>query len=365
MRGWGLVFGFLLVVMVAAAASDSRAETPRSATSDRAPHSAAENRPRTAEAASPPASAAAPSAANRREVRAIDRVIVSEPLPEIPQSVRLDIATAPAAFAWTPIVTHANGRNETSAMIGASGAPSLTLYLWLMMTGLIAFAGWYGWSRQTAITSRIRTGISKAPWAADVARAFDTIGARFRQASSFAPGAGDAASYSTDVLEKRLSKVADAVADVPRSVPLREVLEDELRRVRQRLAAASAVTEQPGAGEPIDGATPRGRLSGPAFRVLLRDLERIERIAVSAQRSITAGDGAQPLAMPTSAREAYEVLGINGNVTDATLKKVVDALRMSWHPDLANGADDRALREERIKQINVATELIAAERRAA
>lgn len=239
------------------------------------------------------------------------------------------------------------------------------LYIWLMMTGLIAFAGWYGWRQQAEIAASIRARMARAPWAGNVVRVIDTIGARFRQTSSFATASVGGASYSTEVLEKRLHKVADAVADVPRSVPLREVLEDELRRVRQRLVAASAGSERTTPGEASDGSAARGRLSAPAYRVLLRDLERIERIAVSAQRSITAGDGAQSLAMPTSAREAYEVLGINGNVTDATLKKIVDALRMSWHPDLASSAEDRAVREERIKQINVATELIAAERRAA
>ena len=37
---------------------------------------------------------------------------------------------------------------------------------------------------------------------------------------------------------------------------------------------------------------------------------------------------------------------------------------MSWHPDLAHDDHDRANREERTKQINVAVELIVVERRA-
>ena len=48
------------------------------------------------------------------------------------------------------------------------------------------------------------------------------------------------------------------------------------------------------------------------------------------------------------------VLGVNAEVSAGVLKKIVDALRMSWHPDHARSEDDRRLREERIRQINIA-----------
>jgi hypothetical protein len=47
------------------------------------------------------------------------------------------------------------------------------------------------------------------------------------------------------------------------------------------------------------------------------------------------------------------------------LKKIVDALRMSWHPDHARDAADRVLREDRIRQINIAWDLINTKREAA
>jgi curved DNA-binding protein CbpA len=40
---------------------------------------------------------------------------------------------------------------------------------------------------------------------------------------------------------------------------------------------------------------------------------------------------------------------------------VVDGLRQSWHPDHAKDEPDRQRREERIKQINIAWDLIEAE----
>ena len=146
--------------------------------------------------------------------------------------------------------------------------------------------------------------------------------------------------------------VSRVVQGLPRDVPLRGVLDDELARVRQRLSVAKASSPD------ADGLIPV-----PAYRVLMRDLERIRRIGASAQESVpmtaTPRITLASSRMPSTRQEAFEILGLNPNVGDATVKKCVDALRMSWHPDLAQDAADLATREERIKQINVAAELIA------
>ena len=63
--------------------------------------------------------------------------------------------------------------------------------------------------------------------------------------------------------------------------------------------------------------------------------------------------------------EAYQLLGVNADVSEGTLKKLVDALRMTWHPDHARDEQDRLLREDRIKQINIAWDLISDKRQAA
>ena len=69
--------------------------------------------------------------------------------------------------------------------------------------------------------------------------------------------------------------------------------------------------------------------------------------------------------MPRTRAEAYSLLGVNPDVSEPVLKKLSDALRMSWHPDLARDDFDRAMREDRIKQINIALELIRSEKQAA
>lgn len=68
--------------------------------------------------------------------------------------------------------------------------------------------------------------------------------------------------------------------------------------------------------------------------------------------------------IPRTRNEAMEILGM-GVTPDANLaamKKIVDGLRQSWHPDLARDDADRALRELRIKQINAAWDIIAGKR---
>lgn len=69
-------------------------------------------------------------------------------------------------------------------------------------------------------------------------------------------------------------------------------------------------------------------------------------------------------AIPQSREEALEVLGmgVTRDVSDAAIKKIVDGLRLSWHPDYAKDPQDRELRELRMKQINAAWEIIVGKR---
>ncbi len=118
----------------------------------------------------------------------------------------------------------------------------------------------------------------------------------------------------------------------------------------QRLSEAG----QPGAA-PL---TPRQRRQ--RLQAGIRELHRVIKIAEGAAASF-ASSAPRPK-MPTSRDEAFALLGVNDSVGEATLKKLVDALRMSWHPDHARDEDDRMHREERIKQINVAWELVTGRR---
>jgi len=65
--------------------------------------------------------------------------------------------------------------------------------------------------------------------------------------------------------------------------------------------------------------------------------------------------------VPRTRSDALRVLGM-GVTADANLsaiKKIVDGLRQTWHPDLARDPAERETRERRMKQINVAWDILA------
>ena len=144
-----------------------------------------------------------------------------------------------------------------------------------------------------------------------------------------------------------------SVAALDAAPPLQEVLEGEVRQARQRLAAAVA-----GVAAGRDDLA--SRRAAAMCRNIVRDLDRVRRIADSAVVSFRGTEVG--IAPPQTRAEAYAVLGVNPDVGDATLKKLADALRMSWHPDHARDDADRRRREARTKQINIALDMIRAGR---
>jgi len=159
---------------------------------------------------------------------------------------------------------------------------------------------------------------------------------------------------ASDAVGAMLQQTETAAQQLKWAGPLREVLQAELNTVRGRIFHIERVVAK-GELAPDKGAL--------QFRALVRDLERIRRIVDSALASNS--DTKRSGALPRTTSEAYEVLGVNAEVSAGVLKKIVDALRMSWHPDHARDDDDRALREERIRQINIAWDLINGKREAA
>lgn len=159
------------------------------------------------------------------------------------------------------------------------------------------------------------------------------------------------------IAKARLAETELLVATLPRELLLREVLQSELETVRTRLTALEAAPAREGAK------------AGGRVRALLRDLERVQRIAHGAAGDGAAQQGASEARsaprMPGSAQEAYQILGINPDAAPQVAKKLVDALRMSWHPDFARDDDDRRVREARMKQINAAWDIIKDRRQAA
>lgn len=68
--------------------------------------------------------------------------------------------------------------------------------------------------------------------------------------------------------------------------------------------------------------------------------------------------------LPTTKNEALNVLGVDPAAGKDTIKSTVTRLRRALHPDHAFDEEDRNLRERRLKQINVAWEIVSGKRRA-
>ncbi len=74
-----------------------------------------------------------------------------------------------------------------------------------------------------------------------------------------------------------------------------------------------------------------------------------------------AGSADWPTQMPQTHDDALHILGmgVTSKASLTAMKKIVDGLRLSWHPDQATDDADRAIRELRIRQINTAWDIIA------
>ena len=161
------------------------------------------------------------------------------------------------------------------------------------------------------------------------------------------------AANAVTAVSQMLAATETRIACLTNAGPLVDVLSQEIIQLQQRLAALTATASE--------SAEQAGKAS-PAFRNLMRDIERVRRIADSAAVSMGAGRSASRI--PVTRSEAFELLGLNPDAPVGTLKKVADGLRMSWHPDHARDSTDLAEREARIKAINAAVDLINGKRAA-
>ena len=141
---------------------------------------------------------------------------------------------------------------------------------------------------------------------------------------------------------------------------LRDVVTDELAAIQASLRAPDLAQAY--------AAQDWTRLRQGAVQALT-DLERIRRIVQSAsETAVASAPGSlerigRPV--PTTRDEALAVLGVNAEASDKVIKKIVDAMRQNWHPDLARDDTDRRAREERMKQINIAWDILRPKRQAA
>jgi hypothetical protein len=68
--------------------------------------------------------------------------------------------------------------------------------------------------------------------------------------------------------------------------------------------------------------------------------------------------------LPATLGEALAVLVASPETDSELLKELVKTLRRRWHPDHAQSEDDRRARERKLKQINVAWDIVCGKRRA-
>jgi hypothetical protein len=148
--------------------------------------------------------------------------------------------------------------------------------------------------------------------------------------------------------ELLLALVRRIVTDHVPDGALREVLVTDLSVIDMRLREPALVAAL---------AAGRLDLARPAYEQAILDLERARTLArIEHERGLAALHPSPR--SPATLAEACRFLGINPRADAAVAKKVVDALRQNWHPDLAASEADRTEREERIKQINAAWDLV-------
>jgi hypothetical protein len=129
-------------------------------------------------------------------------------------------------------------------------------------------------------------------------------------------------------------------------------------RESRRMAAA-------GAREVASVALDGDAASAPGYR--LSTTGHTQRGRPAPHAPPLAAQSPAPLALPDdwlprNREEACRIIGASPDASEAVIKKIVDALRQSWHPDHAAGSADQGAREQRMKQINVAWDIISGKR---
>jgi hypothetical protein len=145
-----------------------------------------------------------------------------------------------------------------------------------------------------------------------------------------------------------LRQIDTTVDELKGVAPLRRVLQREMRHLQQFLTAVTAASP----AEAEEWRRMRNRLQR-----IVKEMMRLKEIVDGAQRSLSAPSGVG-MREPRDRQEAYDVLGVHSEVSPKILKKLVEALRACWHPDLAKDESDRQVREERMKRINIAWDII-------
>lgn len=317
------------------------------------------------------------SSSGRRITPRIDNAIVVQPMSDVapvPAVLKSSRGEGLDTKGWQSAAYRGKGPSAAdrgysstglAGGIAGSGVNLIMVFMALAGTSLLAALGWFG--RRYGFAAATSAPVIAMPlpalgsWGHRFSELTSGVGAKLRAHwvkfkwqrlragrtfewpdASLANGA-----RSAEILYERANAALMALG--PASA-LRDTLSLELKGVRQRIDQLRGAAREP--GKPT-------RLAA-SLRSVVRDLERIGRIAESAAASVKGGR--EELIMPKTRAQAFEVLGVNPDASAETLKRIVDALRVGWHPDHAKDGADKFLREERTKQINIAWDLIVGKR---
>lgn len=149
--------------------------------------------------------------------------------------------------------------------------------------------------------------------------------------------------------------IRDAVQSMTNS-SLRDVLNEDLEMVQAVLLAPNLANDiASGLWTSVEIAVTR----------VLADLDRIGRIIEGLSKTAVPDAVRYATTLPETADDAFHLLGVRSDASPVAVKKIVDGLRLSWHPDHAKDETDRSIREARLKQVNVAWDLIQGHQKAA
>ncbi len=304
----------------------------------------------------------APPAAPRQS-GVLHALVTSSPLPDI-----TPVANEPAAA--VPRLDFAQAMDSGRAKILAINVPVVLDastprsgpwgFIWgfgAALAGLAGFGAWRWPHKARRVKARTARSLLQAivwgeTYGTGVRQKFAGLPTVFKPAPK--PIADIKAANAASAVTALLGDAQGRLSDLRNAGPLNDVLTQELGQLRQRLSALEST-----AAESEEAAA----RASPGFRNLMRDIERVRRITDSAALSI--GTNRSPTRIPATKAEAFDLLGLNPDVAEGTLKKVADGLRMNWHPDHARDDADRTAREARIKAINIAIDLINGRRAAA
>ncbi len=180
-----------------------------------------------------------------------------------------------------------------------------------------------------------------------------TVRARIVPAKAAEPAAAVDPALASALLQLKamLSRTEAAVSMLSSAAVLREVMQTDLATARERLTEVETAVQR--------GTIPLMKLAAQ-LRQIAREIERVQRITESAAHSFS--QHAASIRVPTTVAEAYAVIGIDADDGDAVAQRVIDSMRMSSRPDFATDETDRRDRLARIRQIDVASDLIARRR---